>query len=102
MKDRLKGPAANIVLIICGRCPWLASLLGKFQHRLDAVFSTHRPTRRDERGQRGPAEGTTRCSWTKFETSSVFIYHRQIGRWCSVSTRKARYKPSTANSLSCR
>src|SRR4051794_33215254 len=44
----------------------------------------------------------TRCSWTKFETSSVFIYHRQIGRWCSVSTRKARYKPSTANSLSCR
>src|SRR3954453_23327586 len=44
----------------------------------------------------------TRCSWTKFETSSVFIYHRQIGRWCSVSTRKARYKPSTANSPSCR
>src|SRR3954464_5322608 len=44
----------------------------------------------------------TRCSWTKFETSSVFICHRQIGRWCSVSTRKARYKPSTANSLSCR
>src|SRR3954463_10029554 len=27
---------------------------------------------------------------------------RQIGRWCSVSTRKARYKPPTANSLSCR
>src|SRR3954468_20810638 len=29
----------------------------------------------------------TRCSWTKFETSSVFICHRQIGRVLSVDEK---------------
>jgi len=86
MKDRLKRPAANIVLIICGRCPWLASLLGKFQHRLDAVFSTHRPTRRDERGQRGPAEGMrryeARCNRDMIRIKSSTATH------CTLSNRE--------------
>ena len=30
------------------------------------------------------------------------IYHRPIARWYSVLTRRARYKPSVENNLSCR
>jgi len=44
----------------------------------------------------------TRCSSTRSVTLSVFIYRRPIARWCLVSTRRARYKLSIANSRSCR
>lgn len=43
-----------------------------------------------------------RYSSTRYATLLGFICHRQIGRSCSASTRRARYKPLIASNRSCR
>jgi len=45
---------------------------------------------------------TIRCSSTRCATSSGFTSRRPTGRSFSASTRKARSRPSTASSRSCR
>src|SRR5262245_5164772 len=50
----------------------------------------------------GFSHTTIRCSSTKCAISSAFTSRRPTGRLFSASTRKARSRPWTANSRSCR
>ena len=52
--------------------------------------------------QRHSSFPATRYSSTRSATSSGFICRRPIGRWCSASTKRAKYKRLIASSRSCR
>ena len=61
-----------------------------------------RPSACSRTARRPSSSPAIRSSWTRSATSLGSICRRRTARWCSVSTRRARSRRSTAHSRSCR